>query len=106
MLAFASSRTRPSAMSILQHTDILGFVAATFTTLSFLPQVWHSYRTRDVSGVSGAMYCLFTLGVALWVAYGIVLHSRPIVIANVITLFLALSVLGLKLSSRRQTERS
>jgi len=78
-------------------TDSIGSAAACLTTLSFLPQVWHSFKSRDVSGVSLGMYSVFTAGVALWLIYGVLLGAWPIVIANVITLALALAILGMKL---------
>jgi MtN3 and saliva related transmembrane protein len=77
--------------------DIVGALAAFLTTASFLPQAWLSFKTRDVSGVSLTMYSAFTLGVALWLVYGVLLRAWPIVIANVITLALALAILGMKL---------
>ena len=77
--------------------DIVGALAACLTTASFLPQAWLSFKTRDVSGVSLGMYSVFTLGVALWLVYGVLLSAWPIVIANVVTLALALAILGMKL---------
>ena len=77
--------------------DSVGSLAACLTTLSFLPQAWLSFKTRDVSGVSLGMYSVFTLGVALWLVYGVLLRAWPIVIANVVTLALALAILGMKL---------
>ena len=77
--------------------DIVGSLAACLTTVSFLPQAWLSFKTRDVSGVSLGMYSVFTLGVALWLVYGVLLRAWPIVIANVVTLGLALAILGMKL---------
>lgn len=65
--------------------------------MSFVPQAWLSFRTRDVSGVSLLMYSVFTVGVALWLAYGWLLNSWPMVMANTITLVLALMILGMKL---------
>ncbi|MCX7255957.1 MAG: SemiSWEET transporter [Polaromonas sp.] len=78
-------------------TDVIGTLAACLTTASFLPQVWLSFKTRDVSGVSLSMYSVFTVGVALWLAYGLLLDAWPVVIANVITLVLALLILAMKL---------
>ena len=51
---------------------MLGYAAATLTTASFVPQAWRTFRTKDVSGISLRMYSVFTLGVAVWLAYGIV----------------------------------
>lgn len=84
-------------MMNLNLTDLVGTAAACLTTLSFLPQAWHSFRSRDVSGVSLGMYSVFTVGVALWLVYGVLLAAWPIVIANVITLILSLGILGMKL---------
>jgi MtN3 and saliva related transmembrane protein len=78
-------------------SDLIGYAAAILTTLAFIPQTLHSWRSRDLSGVSLGMYSLFTMGVALWLLYGVVLESWPIIIANAITLALAGSVLFLKL---------
>ena len=78
-------------------TDVIGSLAACLTTASFVPQAWLSFKTRDVSGVSLLMYSVFTVGVALWLVYGLLLGSWPMVIANAITLVLALMILGMKL---------
>ena len=77
--------------------DAIGSVAAVLTTASFIPQAWHSFKTRDVSGISLVMYSVFTLGVALWLLYGVLLQSWPLMIANSITLALAAAILGMKL---------
>ena len=80
-----------------QLADAVGSIAAFLTTVSFVPQVWQSFRTRDLSGVSLGMYSVFTFGVAMWLAYGLLLRAWPIVIANAITLLLAMSILLMKL---------
>lgn len=77
--------------------DAIGSVAAVLTTASFAPQAWHSFKTRDVSGISLGMYSVFTLGVALWLLYGVLLWSWPLMIANSVTLLLAAAILGMKL---------
>ena len=84
----------------MQISDWIGTFAAFLTTSSFVPQAWHTFRTRDVSGISLGMYSLFTVGVALWLAYGILLMAWPIIIANVITTSLALMILVMKLRYR------
>ncbi len=81
-------------------TDAIGSIAACLTTASFVPQVWHTLRTRDVSGISLGMYSLFTVGVALWLVYGILMMAWPIIIANAITTSLALAFLVMKLRYR------
>lgn len=81
--------------------DTLGYLAATLTTASFVPQAWLTLRTRDVSGISLAMYAAFTLGVALWLAYGLTVGAWPIVIANALTFALAATILVLKIVVER-----
>jgi MtN3 and saliva related transmembrane protein len=75
----------------------IGYVAATMTTLSFLPQAMHTIRTRDTRGISLGMYVVFTLGVACWFCYGIVLMSWPMIVSNLLTLGLSATILVLKL---------
>ena len=78
-------------------TDWLGYAAATLTTAAFVPQAWLIFRTRDVSGISLAMYSTFTAGIALWLAYGVALGAWPVIIANVVTLALASCILVMKI---------
>lgn len=75
----------------------VGGSAAILTTCSFIPQVWRVWKTRHTRDISLLMYTLFTTGVALWLAYGIMLGAWPVIIANSITLLLAGTVLVLKL---------
>jgi MtN3 and saliva related transmembrane protein len=82
--------------------DLIGYGAAILTTAAFVPQALKSWSSRDLSGVSLSMYSLFTLGVALWLLYGILLKSWPIILANLITLILASVVLKLKISHLRR----
>jgi len=77
--------------------DLIGSAAAVLTTGSFVPQAWLTFRSRDVSGISTGMYSAFTLGVALWLVYGVAMGSWPITIANSITVSLALAILSMKL---------
>jgi len=70
------------------------------TTCSFVPQAWLTFRSRDVSGISLGMYSVFAVGVALWLAYGLLLAAWPIVAANAITLTLAIGILAMKLRYR------
>jgi MtN3 and saliva related transmembrane protein len=77
--------------------DFVGSLAAVLTTASFVPQVWHTWRSRDVAGISLGMYVAFALGVFLWLAYGLMLGAWPIVVANAITLALAVAILAMKI---------
>jgi MtN3 and saliva related transmembrane protein len=81
----------------MQLAESIGSLAAILTTTAFIPQVWQVWRSKHTKDISLSMYALFTSGVALWLAYGILLLAWPIIIANSITLLLAGSVLILKL---------
>lgn len=83
---------------ILDIKDWVGFIAAFLTTTAFLPQAYHSWKTRDLSGISLPMYCLFTFGVAAWLIYGVLISSLPVIVANSITLMLSAIVLYLKVT--------
>jgi MtN3 and saliva related transmembrane protein len=75
----------------------LGVVAATCTTLSFVPQAVKTIRTRETHGISLWMYVVFTFGVACWFGYGLFLHSWPMIVSNLVTFALAATILVLKL---------
>jgi MtN3 and saliva related transmembrane protein len=92
----ASRRRNPTTLTMIDN-QTLGYLAATLTTASFVPQAVLTLRTRDVSGISLGMYSAFTLGVALWLAYGWQLGEWPIIVANALTLALATTILATKL---------
>lgn len=81
--------------------DYIGSIAATCTTLAFVPQAIKSYKTRDLSGISLPMYTIFTLGVAMWFVYGLLKQDWPIIIANFITVALSAMILVLKIMDRQ-----
>ena len=76
---------------------MIGYLAATLTTASFLPQAILTIRTRDTESLSLSMYSLFTLGVFCWLIYGIYISNKAIIFANAITLILAASILSFKI---------
>ena len=78
-------------------TTLLGLLAGALTTVSFFPQVVRTIRTRDTRSLSLGMYAIFVAGVALWIVYGVLLGKAPVLIANVLTLVLALILLVCKL---------
>jgi MtN3 and saliva related transmembrane protein len=84
----------------MNYTELIGYAAATLTTIAFIPQVRHTWRLRAAHGVSLGMYAIFTSGVALWLVYGLLLGAWPIVVANAITLTLALSILVMAIRYR------
>jgi len=87
----------------MSSSDLLGLIAATLTTLSFVPQAIKSVRTRDLSGISLGMYAAFTLGIALWLVYGLMTQAMPVIVANAVTLPLCGLILVLKLLEAGRT---
>ena len=83
---------------------LLGYGAATLTTLSFFPQAIKTVRSGDASGISLPMYVLFTVGISLWGIYGLITHDGPLIAANAITLVPAIIVLERKIRSLRASE--
>jgi MtN3 and saliva related transmembrane protein len=83
-------------------SDLIGYIAAFFTTVAFLPQAINVYKTRSTRDLSLAMFSIFCIGVALWLVYGLMIHSTPIIIANVITLLLAGYILAMKATEYRR----
>ena len=77
--------------------EMIGYLAATLTTASFLPQALLTIRTRDTESLSLSMYSLFTLGVLCWLIYGVYISNKAIIFANAITLVLAASILSFKI---------
>ena len=77
--------------------SLTGYIAAALTTFSFVPQVLRVWRTRSVADISLGMYFVYTIGIAIWLVYGILIMSWPIILSNIVTLLLAGSVLAMKL---------
>ncbi len=73
--------------------EIIGYIAASLTTLSFVPQAVMVIRTRRTGGISILMYSMFVLGVAMWLVYGLMLGIFPIIVSNLITVLLAGTIL-------------
>jgi MtN3 and saliva related transmembrane protein len=80
--------------------DLIGYLAATLTTTSFLPQAILTIRTRDTQSLSLSMYSLFTLGVFCWLVYGVYIANHAIIFANSITFILAASILSFKIYNK------
>lgn len=77
--------------------DTIGLVAGALTTIAFVPQFWKTWRSRSARDISLGMFVLFTLGVALWLVYGLLTGALPVIAANTVTLVLALAILVMKL---------
>jgi len=70
----------------LDNIEIIGLVAAVLTTSAFLPQVYKTWKTKDVSALSMPTLLLFFMGIILWFIYGIYINSLSLIIANGITI--------------------
>jgi MtN3 and saliva related transmembrane protein len=77
--------------------NAIGMTAAVCTTVSLVPQLIRVWRLRSAREISLAMFLIFSLGVFLWLVYGLCIHSTPVILANVVTLVLSLAILALKL---------
>jgi MtN3 and saliva related transmembrane protein len=84
-------------LNVESNLDLLGYVAALLTTVAFLPQAVKTIRSRDTRSISFWTYAIFTTGIALWLAYGVALHSWPIILSNVVVLPLAATILAFKI---------
>lgn len=82
---------------MLFSIESIGMVAGLLTTLSFIPQAQRVWATRSTKDISLAMYLAFTCGVLLWVVYGFLIGSPSVMLANIVTLVLALFILVMKL---------
>lgn len=86
--------------------EALGMVAGVQTTLAFLPQALRVWRTKSAKDISLATFLLLTSGVACWLAYGLLIRSASIILANFVTLLLAAAILGLKLRYQTQPPKA
>ncbi|MDZ8054732.1 MAG: SemiSWEET transporter [Aulosira sp. ZfuVER01] len=84
----------------MDFITILGLVAATLTTVAFLPQMFQTWRTKSAKDVSYVMLITFSSGLFLWLIYGIYLQALPIILANSVSLFFNLIILSLKIRYR------
>jgi MtN3 and saliva related transmembrane protein len=81
----------------MNSIQFLGLTAGMLTTIAFLPQVIKTWRARSAKGLSLGMFSLFCTGVAMWLAYGILVQDVPVIAANLLTLMLASTLLFFKL---------
>ena len=80
----------------MNNANIIGVIAGVLTTISFLPQAIKIYRTRHTRDLSLPMYIVLFIGVFLWLCYGVMVHSYPIIIANAVTMAIDLYILIMK----------
>ncbi|MCK4906216.1 MAG: SemiSWEET family sugar transporter [Spirochaetes bacterium] len=81
---------------------VIGIVAALLTTISFIPQVVKTVKYRDTRGISLLMYMIFTIGVFLWMVYGIIIKQWPVILANAVTTMMAGIILFYKIKEPKQ----
>lgn len=81
----------------LPLSEFVGSLAACLTTLCWVPQAWRTIATRETRAISLSTQVVFALGLALWLVYGILIGSWPIIIANAITILLVLIIIVMKL---------
>ncbi|HSD38195.1 MAG TPA: SemiSWEET transporter [Rhodocyclaceae bacterium] len=79
------------------YVEILGYISACLTTISFAPQAWLVWKTRSAAGVSLGMYSLFVTGIGCWLVYGYFIQSWPLFLSNLVTFVLSGFILGMKL---------
>jgi MtN3 and saliva related transmembrane protein len=82
-------------------TTIVGFIAGLVTTAANLPQVWKTYRAKSGEGLSFRMLLTLAVGLVLWIIYGIMSKSLPLIVANAVVLLLILGLIGMKLKFDR-----
>ena len=81
----------------MNYIELIGYIAAFSTTISFLPQAVKTIRTKDTSGISLSMYAVFTTGTFFWLLYGLLTPSAPVAVANFITFIFASIILVYKI---------
>ena len=79
--------------------ELIGYLAAFFTTIAFIPQAYKVFKTNQTKDLSLSLFLIFSLGVFMWLIYGIMLNSIPMIVANIITLSLSLYILYKKIKS-------
>ena len=84
----------------LDSTTVLGLVAATCTTVAFIPQAIQTIKTRNTKDLSLPTYILLVIGIILWLTYGILVQDLPVIIANAVTFFFIGTILVLKIKHK------
>jgi MtN3 and saliva related transmembrane protein len=82
-------------------TTIVGFIAGSVTTAANLPQVWKTYRSKSGEGLSFRMLLALAIGLGLWIMYGIMIKSLPLIATNAVVFLLILLLIGMKLKFDR-----
>lgn len=80
--------------------ELIGGIAAALTTLAFFPQALRTIRTRETAGLSAGTYLLFSTGIAIWLVYGLLIGSWPLIVGNAVTLVPQLAILAILLGKK------
>ena len=83
---------------------ILGLTAGVITSISFVPQILKAYQTKKLEDVSYTMYLILTIGLILWLMYGILIEEMPVIAANAFGVGCCLFTIGLKYLYSRKTD--
>ena len=97
---YCGSGSRRCEGIAMEWYSLIGYLAASLTTLSFLPQAIKVITTRNTQGISGLMYVMFVCGLVLWLIYGLLIEDTAVSMANFLTLLFALPILVIKYRSR------
>ena len=81
---------------VIAYQELLGFVAAGLSAISFLPQLIKIWRFRSVKDISTGMYVIYAVSVILWLIYGIIINSEPLILDEILTLILVSAILAMK----------
>ena len=90
---------------MISMTDAIGFLAGALTTFAFVPQALKIYTSKSGKDVSARMLMIFSAGLILWLIYGIMIESLPVILANVVTLILSGTIIALKIRYSRPNPR-
>lgn len=86
----------------MTNFEIFGLTATCVTTFSFVPQVWNTWKTKDVSGISLTSYAILTVGLCMWLAYGLMIGDLPLTVANGAMVFLTGAIVVMKVAFSRK----
>jgi MtN3 and saliva related transmembrane protein len=84
----------------MESVTLIGLMAGALTTIAFFPQLHKAWTSKSTKDVSISMYVIFCTGIFLWLIYGLMIDSLPVILANAVTFVLALSILVLKIKYR------
>jgi MtN3 and saliva related transmembrane protein len=87
-------------------TEAVGFIAAVLTTSCYVPQVWHTWKTKEVAGISLMMYLALFGGVGFWLVYGVLLGSMPLILSNIFCLSMIGAIMAMKVKFSKTALKS